>query len=262
MASWGERKRPGGFRKCLSFLLGLLSLGARPDADGREGDAREAGAGKGALSSAANHFPDQRTSATCPQPTAQGNPVHSWSPLRGFGFCADGQPPGENSCFQEHLCLQRKCPQLCCPLALLTCLWSSARDPGGRPKRLCYVSTKLLAGTSRWSLLLPPGWRPLRRTTHWHRSLSARLVTTWLGSTNSKHGDLNSVPRTHEKSQAWSHWGDRDGQILGARWLVSTANLVTPRPVRGAVSKAKCLVLPCVMTLSGLHSCTPKKCVP
>lgn len=110
MTGWGERKKPRGFRECLSFLLGLLSLGARPGADGWEGDAREAGSGKGTLSSAANHFPDQRTSATCPQPTAQGNPVLSWSPLHGFGFCADGQSPGENSCFQEHLCLQRKCP--------------------------------------------------------------------------------------------------------------------------------------------------------
>lgn len=65
-----------------------------------------------------------------------------------------------------------------------------------------------------------------------------------VGFHNSKHGDLNSMPRTLEKSQAWSHWGGRDGQILGARRLVSPANLVTPRPVRVTISKAKCLVLP------------------
>lgn len=62
---------------------------------------------------------------------------------------------------------------------------------------------------SRNKPLVPPpaSWLETTQENHTHRhgSLSARLATTWLGFTNSKHGDLNSVPRIHEKSQAWSH---------------------------------------------------------
>lgn len=141
------------------------------------------------------------------------------------------------------------------PSSALPWLCSPASSPVlgtqvGDPK--VYVSTKPLAGTGRWSLFLPPGEAPGDHSGEPRCSCTAACLQGcdhMVGCHNSKHGDLNSMPRTREKSQAWSHWGGRDGQILEARWLVSPANLVTPRPVRGTFSKAKCLVLPRGMTL-------------
>lgn len=117
-------------------------------------------------------------------------PAHS--PQHREALCTPGFPCvalcGWVAFWGKLLFPRAKCPQLCCPLALLTCLLSSARDPDGRPKRLCYVSTKLLAGTSHWSLFLPPGWRPLRRTTLHRHGSPSKAVTTWLDSTTASMG--------------------------------------------------------------------------